>query len=896
MSATDFALWLDAESSTLDTRLTALERLCTLLKPGQDAEVGELAKQLKSIEDLRQAGSKLDQIVATLGLDRTDGGAVRDRDWGDDRTKAEWTLGFLGKYADRPPQSLIRAATLAEIRQPLQEAVRRNLAARSDSFLESWEYLKGLFDPEQDASTGIRLGEATILSLLAWVEQRLGDAHLIQEWVKYCELSARITQVGLGSILAEIIDGKLKVEEAGDAFLLRLYRCWLDWVYAQDAELRTFSVEGHERLIDQFRTLDRDAVRLSYTRIRQTLLNDPTRPRPASLDAPSTSELGTLLREINKKRRHLPLRHLFARIPTVLSRLKPCMMMSPLAVSTYLNTKDIRFDLVVFDEASQVRPYDAISAIYRGNQILVAGDQKQLPPTSFFERSVADEDLSSDGEEVVEGLSDFESILDVCGTLGLARRRLRWHYRSRREPLIAFSNRHIYDNELVTFPSVLDTGENSAVRFEHVADGRWKSGTGGGFNAVEARRTAELVMGHFRRDPSRSLGVIAFSQRQQEAILDELEGLRRLNPALEGFFGEDAEEPFFVKNLENVQGDERDVIFLSIGYGPDENGRVAMRFGPLNRQGGERRLNVAVTRARSAMTVISSLRSHDIDLSRTAAVGPKLLRAYLDFAERGISALGSGVTQVDEHDFDSPFEKEVADALTRRGLAVRRQVGCSGFRIDLAVVDPERPGRFLIGIECDGATYHSSATARDRDRLRQEVLESLGWTIVRIWSTDWVRTPDAQVERVIAAASLARERSGDPDAGHTGPMAPGEPADEVPLDIIPVGREEGPEARLSFEKIDDVPNALIEKLVLAALGSYGATGEDELKQAVARQLGFKRTGKNIVARLDRSIVNLTHAGKITRSEANTLKLNDDQVKNYQRSAIELETNGKEGTQ
>ena len=257
---------------------------------------------------------------------------------------------------------------------------------------------------------------------------------------------------------------------------------------------------------------------------------------------------------MNKKRRHLALRHLFARIPTVLARLKPCLMMSPLAVSTYLETKEIRFDVVIFDEASQVRPYDAISAIYRGKQLVVAGDQKQLPPTSFFERSVADEDLSSEEAEVSEELKDFESILDVCGTLGLARRRLRWHYRSKREPLIAFSNRHIYDGELVTFPSVLDTGETPAVRFEHVADGRWKSGTSGGFNAVEAKRTAELVMGHFRQNPSLSLGVIAFSQRQQAAILDELERLRRLHPAMEGFFEEGIQEPFFVKNLENVQG------------------------------------------------------------------------------------------------------------------------------------------------------------------------------------------------------------------------------------------------------------------------------------------------------------------------------------------------------
>ena len=377
--------------------------------------------------------------------------------------------------------------------------------------------------------------------------------------------------------------------------MVRFYRSWLDWVHDGDPALRRFTTGVHERRIEQFRDLDRDAIRRSSTRIREARLNDPARPSATALDAPSSSELGTLLREVNKRKRHLPLRQLFGRIPTVLIRLKPCLMMSPLAVSTYLDTRDIRFDLVIFDEASQVRPYDAISTIYRGRQLVVAGDQKQLPPTSFFERTVAEEEVSSGEDENEETLADFDSILDVCRTLGMSRRRLRWHYRSKREPLIAFSNRHFYDNELVTFPHVLDRHQVPAVRFEYVPDGRWKSGSSGGFNAVEARKTAELVMKHFRTNGSMTLGVIAFSQRHQRAILDELETMRLMDSSLEQCFRSNQAEPFFVKNLENVQGDERDSIFLSIGYGPDEDGRVKLRFGPLNGQGGGRRLNVAVT-------------------------------------------------------------------------------------------------------------------------------------------------------------------------------------------------------------------------------------------------------------------------------------------------------------
>ena len=546
-----------------------------------------------------------------------------------------------------------------------------------------------------------------------------------------------------------------------------------------------------------------------------------------------------------------------------------------MAVSTYLNTRAIRFDVVIFDEASQVRPYDAISSIYRGRQLVVAGDQKQLPPTTFFERTVSDEEVSTEEDEIEETLADFESILDVCCTLGLPRRRLRWHYRSRREPLIAFSNRHFYENELVTFPSVLDTRETPAVRFEHVREGRWKSGTSGGFNAIEALRTAELVMTHFRTNPSPSLGVIAFSQRQQMAILDELERLRRTDSSLEECFSEDQDEPFFVKNLENVQGDERDFIFLSIGYGPNEFGQVAMRFGPLNRAGGERRLNVAVTRARSEMTVISSMRSHDIDLSRTAAVGAKLLRAYLDFAERGIEALGSEGTEVDQEESDSPFEQQVAVALKARGMEVRRQIGCSGYRIDLALVDPKNPGRFVLGIECDGATYHSSATARDRDRLRQETLESLGWQIVRIWSTDWVIDPISQINRVVKAFER-RLVEAPVSRAHSQRIGSVErPVDEVPVSANRDEPNTSSTATLYYQKIEDVPSAVINGLILSTLEKYGATEESELAVSVARQLSFQRTGAKIRARIGGCFVDLLTEKKIVRTDENVLKLNSD---------------------
>jgi very-short-patch-repair endonuclease len=759
------------------------------------------------------------------------------------------------------------------LRDGLAEVVRLSEQVLADGFAESWQFLATLFDPTLEVSTGITIDQAPLAELQPWLADRAGDPERIYEWLQFTEIEQDIDRAEASPLLAEVLRGEVKPEEAGGAFRARFLSLWLDRVQEGVPALRRFATDSHERLIERFRELDRQAIATGARRIRARQLSRRDRPRMLAGEPPGSSELGILLRELHKKRRHLPLRKLFAVLPNLLLRLKPCVMMSPLAVSTYLNTPDIHFDLVIFDEASQVRPHDAICAIYRGQQLLVAGDQKQLPPTSFFDRVLQDTEPSSEEEQ--DGLENYESILDVCCKLGMLRRRLRWHYRSRREGLIAFSNRFIYDNELVTFPSVHDVAGNPAVAFEYVADGRWKPGPSGGFNAVEARRTAELVMEHFQQYPDESLGVIAFSQRQQMRILDELEQLRMANPDLEEFFREDRDEPFFVKNLENVQGDERAVIFLGIGYGPDDTGRVAMRFGPLNRQGGERRLNVAVTRARRRMLVISSMHAHDIDLSRSSAEAVKLLRAYLDYAERGTEALPGVIRATGEVTFDSPFEQEVYEELGRQGLTMQTQVGCSGFRVDLAVVDPRVPGRYLLGVECDGATYHSSATARDRDRLRQEVLESLGWWICRVWSTDWVRDRDGQVRRVLSALEKAQHEEPTPDREPARPQPP--VSREIPPPVEPtppiVRAREG--AVPDYRSIDAVPAKVLQETILNTLRSCGATEEKELIPAVARELGFKRTGNRIQARIKEAMARLVRSGSLGRTEDGRVQIIPD---------------------
>jgi very-short-patch-repair endonuclease len=857
--AGDLAAWLAEQGAAVARHRATLERVSGLLAPGRDPPAAALPAQLAAVAELGRLRAQAAELSGRIWPGQPPASA-EERDWSALRAGAEGLLRLLDTWRGALPSAVARAVSEPAVREQLADAVRRGEAGWSGACEESWKFLAGLFDLGQDVSTGITVERAPLADVRNWLAERAADADRLREWALFCEAERQLGQGGVLPVLHEVLAGQVRPSDAAAAFRARFLRLWLDAVYEQAPALRDFGTDAHERLIKRFRELDRRSIALGAARVRAFQLSRPDRPRAFSGEAPGSSELGTLLREVNKKRRHVPLRRLFAAIPGLLPRLKPCLMMSPLAVSTYLQSPDVQFDLVIFDEASQVRPHDAVCAIYRGRQLIVAGDQRQLPPTSFFDRVLEDAGPPAEADEG-EGLQDYESVLDVCCTLGLPRRRLRWHYRSRREGLIAFANHHIYDNELVTFPSVHDVRGNPAVAFAYVPDGRWKPGPGGGFNAVEARRTAERVLAHFREHPDQSLGVIAFSLRQQMRILDELEQLRRANPELEGYFAEGRDEPFFVKNLENVQGDERDVIFLSIGYGPDETGRVAMRFGPLNREGGERRLNVAVTRARRGMTVVSSLRAQDIDITRTGARGARLLRAYLDYAERGPEALQSGITEAGDRGFDSPFEREVYEELSRHGLTVHPQVGCSGFRLDLAVVDPRAPGRYLLGVECDGAAYHSSATARDRDRLRQEVLESLGWRICRVWSTDWLRDRAAQIRRVLAALDQAQREGPGP--------APGQPAAKPAGSLaVPRPSSAGKEAvnePPAYESIEEVPEPLLRDLLVRALQTFGATEAPDLVKAASRQLGFERTGKRIQARLGECLEALVREGRIRRT-------------------------------
>ena len=575
----------------------------------------------------------------------------------------------------------------------------------------------------------------------------LAELESLSKWSNYYTPMRRARELALNPLVEQLQNGTLVPGNAVDCFERVCYEQMLRWFIQRHPELARFDGLRHEAKIAEFRQLDRD--RLLLAKVHTLLAHSNHMPSSNS----GVGATGLVKSEMERKRGHRTVRRLLKDAGSVVQAIKPVFMMSPLSVAQYLGPGTVEFDLLVVDEASQVQPVDALGAIVRCKQIVVVGDSKQLPPTRFFARltteSTGDEDMEMEAQAAEA--KDIESILGLCCARGLPQTMLRWHYRSRHHSLIAVSNHEFYEDRLFIIPSPYSAAAGLGLKFNHVPDGVFDSG-GSGTNRVEAKAVCRAVIEHARRTPQLSLGVAAFSVRQQQAILDELELLRRENPETEPFFNDHSAEPFFVKNLENVQGDERDVIYISVGYGRDVHGFMAMRFGPLSNEGGERRLNVLISRAKKRCEVFSSITADDIDLERASGRGVHALKTFLSFAQTGRLAVASASGREEE----SPFEEAVRKAVESLGYEVHAQVGIAGFFIDLAVVDRERQGRYLLGIECDGATYHSSRSARDRDRLRQAVLEDHGWIIHRIWSTDWFQRPAEQLRKVVEAIERAK--------------------------------------------------------------------------------------------------------------------------------------------
>ncbi len=553
----------------------------------------------------------------------------------------------------------------------------------------------------------------------------------LQVWTEWWKLREKARACGLEPLVHAVETGTLAADKLSAAFELGYARWWLPKALDRDLVLRQFKAFRHENALRQFRDLDDRARALAATHVRLSLNRDLPRPQ----EVPRKSELGLLRHQMELQRPSKSIREMVAAMPESFGKLAPCLLMSPLSIAQYLPAEQALFDVVIFDEASQITTWDAVGSIARGRQTIIVGDPKQLPPTNFFGRS----DDGDDAPDIEIYERDLESILDEAKASGLPDMQLQWHYRSRHESLIAFSNWHYYQNRLITFPSPVTS--DRAVRLEHLPSGiydRGKSRTNRDEAAAIVRDASRRLVEWLDLPEAErpTLGVITFNSQQQSLIDDLFDAARRANPDLEWFFSEDRIEPVIVRNLENVQGDERDVMMFSITYGPDQAGKLTMSFGAVNHDGGERRLNVAVTRAREELIVYASITADRIDTGRAKGPGVQHLKAFLDYAERGAVALPAQ-DEGSVGSIESPFEEAVAGALGAAGWSVVPQVGVSGYRIDLGIVHPDRPGAFLAGIECDGATYHSAATARDRDKLREQVLRGLGWEILRIWSPDW---------------------------------------------------------------------------------------------------------------------------------------------------------------
>lgn len=628
-----------------------------------------------------------------------------------------------------------------------------------------------------------RSWEAAPFSELSdWIDTIQQDADSAANWIEF-KLAADELDRTFGP------DAVQRIREATDNAALvpgivnrRLFATWLDAVTQQDSRLRDFTGRDHEALRCDFRSLDRQLPRVLRERARTELFEKYPKSRTG---VTRSGQLGVLRGELTKRRRQLSVRHLLAAAPQLIQALKPCFLMSPLAVSQYLErtgatSANLHFDTVVFDEASQVLPEDAVPAISRANQTIVVGDRRQLPPTTLFQHRYEHEDDDDDGDEETDWFEGRESILDVMVGMvgsGVAEHYLGVHYRSRHDSLIRYSNHYFYDDRLLTFPSPRKPAAHG-VRAVYLPDGRYDSG-GSRTNRVEAEKVVELVFELLATRPkSESIGVVTLSRAQADLIETLVDEAREFHPEYEGRFARDRQERFFVKNLENVQGDERDHILLSVCYGPTESGRIYNRFGPINNEGGERRLNVAVSRARRSMTILHSLKPEDIT---SESRGARLLRRYLEFARSPDTALGEALAVNGSAKPESPFEESVRRALVESGHRVDTQVGVAGYRIDLAIQAEDGEG-YALGIECDGATYHSAPAARDRDWLRQSVLEGLGWKIHRVWSRAWIQNPERELDSIEHALNAAEAQGPDSEDAQNGTDI------EVDLDITNEGR------------------------------------------------------------------------------------------------------------
>ena len=574
-------------------------------------------------------------------------------------------------------------------------------------------------------------------ALSAAVEKWNNNIELMEQWQKYADILSNLAECGLQEAVKLYNEG-VSVENICHSFMAGYYKNKINEIITSDPTLKEFNGVMFEKLIERYTILKQEFKQLTQQELVARLAaNIPIETKDPVL----SSELTLLRKRIGNKGRGTSIRSILDQMPNLLPSLCPVMLMSPLSVSQYLSVDAPKFDLVVFDEASQMPTSEAIGALARAKSAVVVGDPKQMPPTSFFSVNTMEDDSAD--------IDDLESILDDCISLSMPARYLGWHYRSKHESLITFSNKNFYDNRLVTFPSAED--KISKVTWQYV-EGYYDYGKTR-TNRAEAEAITAEVIERMQQNPDKSIGVVAFSKQQSDLIEDILTEALAKYPELEKA-NINSTEPLFIKNLENVQGDERDIILFSVGYGPDKEGHVSMNFGPLNKVGGERRLNVAVSRARYEMKIFSTLRPEQIDERRTNAEGVLGLKQFLLYASRGCEK----AAETDEYN-ENQMIKQIASRLEEEGFEVRTSVGKSSLKVDIAVVDPLNPDKYILGIICDGDSYYQLKTMRDREVVQPSVLHMLGWDLMHIWSIDWLQHKDIVLEQIIERITNRKQKS-----------------------------------------------------------------------------------------------------------------------------------------
>lgn len=682
-----------------------------------------------------------------------------------------------------------------------------------------------------------------MLSRVHGWQQNIGR---LAEYIAFSDARRTAIDGGLGPVVEIADTWPLASERLVDSLIRSYYTGVVREAMQGRPELRAFERAGHEASIAEFQSLD--DFKLKYNRAQVRLAHQKRLP---SFNG-AIGNLALLSVQCNLQRSHRPIRWIMARAGEAIQRIKPVFMMSPLSVAIHLPPELPPFDMVIFDEASQIKPEDALSAIIRAKQAIVVGDTRQMPPTSFFDRLATEDDDIDEPEgadaEFATEAGKLESVLSLMSAVTMGRTRkpdLRWHYRSLHPSLIQPSNTMFYDDRLVVFPSPdASVGTKQlGIVFHHHPETIYEAGTRNRVNRKEAEIVADHVLAHVRNCPKESLLVAAMNKPQADLIYDEVQKRERLEPGLfAAFRSNHPHEPIDVKNLENVQGDERDVIFISVTYGRDQAGILRHQFGPLLQEGGERRLNVLITRARKRCEIFTNITADDIRLD-TPRRGVESLKRYLRYAQSGAMDIATPTGEEEE----SPFEVEVTAALRDHGYQYHSQVGSVGYRIDIGVLDPNHPGRYLLGIECDGATYHSARSARDRDKLRQRVLESRGWTLHRIWSHDWWQDRDHEIRRLIAAIE-----------GTAKPTQPQEPDEEPEVVVQEAEIKVPPIAKRPYIEAPTVEGfeslGQLKAYALQVVETEGPITEALLAIRIRNAAGYQRSGNQVRALIDQVIL------------------------------------------